>query len=362
MLDHLINTKAKISKLRLICFVLTTFAFLTIETFAQESASNEFDCGAEYDPSIALNISAEYQAALKRRDYARLKELKTKREQLNLWQKNYTRNCGDDNGEVSSDDSEQGNDGGEQEDTGSESQPPQMCGVEGNTSTACDDGLYCTSASGLAPGPDSCVDGKCSGKPIGVREGVSLALDYDITALKEALAGGGGSAGLCSWSGISWSGGIKQNFVEGCCESKMSMVEGVSFDGTVSLSTGGVQCDIPAFHWGLAQVGVTAGASVGGSVTGSGIKLPCEESCGWKVGGKVGVELNGGIYVAVGSPNVLKVTGTLSGAGSIDVSKSCGPVEVQGCVGPPAVNGSVVLGGWYKKSVSYTFSDMVKCW
>ena len=336
---------------------LAFFTLLPMTASSQTNSDQDFNCGMEYDPSTAQRLGAEYRVALRARDYERLKELRQERESLDLWEKNYTRNCSDQSEETTA-----GSGGDEvDEDQGSAgvTADPQMCAVEGQ---ACDDGLFCTSASGTAPGPDSCLGSSCSGKPIGISDGVSLALDYDISALKDALSGGGSSTGICDISGVSWSGGIKQNFIEGCCESKQSMVTGSAFDGSVTVSLSGAQCNIPAFHWGVAQVGVTAGISLQGQVTGSGIKLDCEESCGWRVGGQVGVDLNGGIYVAVGSPNVLKVSGTLSGAGNVSMTKSCGPVEINGCAGPPAVNGSVLLGGWYKKTISYTFSDLVKCW
>jgi len=344
----------------LLALAITFFVMLPMATYAQADTNTEFDCGAEYDPSVALRIGAQYREALRASDYERLRELRAERERNDLWQKNYTRNCSDQPDDTASvdDDNEVGGDD-EVSDMGPATTEPQMCSTDGQ---ACSDGLFCTSASGTAPGPDACEGSICSGKPIGISEGVSLSMEYDISALREALSGRGGSAGICSISGVTWSGGIKQNFVEGCCESKQSMVTGSSFDGSVKVSLAGAQCDIPAFHWGVAQVGVTAGISLEGQVTGSGVKLQCDESCGWKVGGQVGVDLNGGIYVAVGSPNVLKVSGTLSGAGTVSIAKSCGPVEVNGCAGPPSVNGSVLLGGWYKKSISYTFSDLVKCW
>lgn len=44
-------------------------------------------CRSEYDPSAALEIEKAYMEALKAHDYARLRELKGKKQQLDLWKK-----------------------------------------------------------------------------------------------------------------------------------------------------------------------------------------------------------------------------------------------------------------------------------
>lgn len=59
------------------------FALLMIkDTIAQTET-----CERGYDPSVAISIGQQYKAALKARDYAKLKELKAKKDQLDLWKR-----------------------------------------------------------------------------------------------------------------------------------------------------------------------------------------------------------------------------------------------------------------------------------
>lgn len=144
-------------RISLLISVLFIFMSFTMAS-AQTDVEPEFDCGAEYDPSIALNISAEYKEALKARDYDRLKELKIKRENIDLWEKNYSRNCSESGG-VAETEVETAQD----IEAVTEVDQPQMCAADVASGQACDDGLFCTSADGKVPGPDVCVGGKCSG-------------------------------------------------------------------------------------------------------------------------------------------------------------------------------------------------------
>ena len=66
--------------------VLALILSITNSSFGAEDQQS--DCHALYDPSIALKLSAEYKEALKARDFARLKQLKAKKKELDLWAKN----------------------------------------------------------------------------------------------------------------------------------------------------------------------------------------------------------------------------------------------------------------------------------
>ena len=234
--------------------------------------------------------------------------------------------------------------------------------VDGNI---CDDGLFCTSASGTKVGQDICKDGSCVGKEIALSEDLSGGVNYDLSGLKKALSSNnsGSSNKFCDFgAGLSFSGGIKVSSITECCESKKAMVDGTGYSGTATLTGAKVSCNIPAFNWGLAQIGVTAGASIGGSFTGSGYQTPCEENCDWGIGGTAAVDLEGGLYMALIHPDVLSVSGTLSGGGRLSVSKSCDkPWSGAGCIGPPSVNGKMIAGGWYQKQISYQFNDLIMC-
>ena len=66
-------------------FVMLMLAFVGLSNAnAQE---NEPNCGANYDHRPALEMGNEYRAALKARDYERLKELREQRKQQDLWAK-----------------------------------------------------------------------------------------------------------------------------------------------------------------------------------------------------------------------------------------------------------------------------------
>lgn len=60
---------------------------------ASEVGAEGAGCGDQYDHTIALNFGKEYQQALKARDYARLKELKAQKDQVDLWAKTKSDTC-----------------------------------------------------------------------------------------------------------------------------------------------------------------------------------------------------------------------------------------------------------------------------
>ena len=242
--------------------------------------------------------------------------------------------------------------------------------AEGNLtpqSGTCEDGLFCTSATGTDIGPDMCVLGNCAGKPIGPKSLVEGSVEFNVSALVEALKSGGETLNaVCQLPKLEWSGAIKQSLVDECCESKQSLVRGAAFEGEVIFTGAGVQCNLPAASWPPIVIGVTGGLEIGGSVKGTGISTPCAENCNGGVTGTFGITINGGLYAAVINPNVLSVSGTIAGSGNVEVKKFCdNPIEVTGCVGPPSVNGSVTAGGWYRKKVSFTPQALEKwryCW
>lgn len=233
---------------------------------------------------------------------------------------------------------------------------------------SCDDGTFCTSSDGYNPGPDKCTDGKCVGKPIDRRDVVSAGQSYDFSKLGDLLKGADLAAKFvpgCSVSGqgLSFGGGINLNFAQECCESKQAMVQSTGVQGSVTATLPKFQCDLPAWSIGVATLAGTVGVQGQGTITAKGYKSECKENCTWEVSGAVGVTLNGGIALIVVSSDILRVEGGIRGGGAITLTDKCGVLQpLQGCVGPPAAYGSVTLGAWISKEISYTWNSLVACY
>lgn len=67
--------------------LLLAFNSSTIKAQDNSEQSSGTGCGDNYDPSVAVDYSKQYQEALKARDYARLKQLKAQKDQANIWAK-----------------------------------------------------------------------------------------------------------------------------------------------------------------------------------------------------------------------------------------------------------------------------------
>ena len=87
---YLTRTRVQ-SLLRLVLIALAILTATASVTSAQTDSSNANDCG-DYDPSVAISFKNEYVKALRARDYARLKELKEQRKEVDLWAKS-SREC-----------------------------------------------------------------------------------------------------------------------------------------------------------------------------------------------------------------------------------------------------------------------------
>ena len=230
----------------------------------------------------------------------------------------------------------------------------------------CDDGKFCTSADGKAPGADQCKDGKCEGLEISRTDEVTGTQTYDFTKIKQILDGATLAQkfvpGCESSSTPSISGGFGVKTAKECCESQQKMVDATGFEGSVSVTIPQVTCRVPAFTWGFATLTGNFSAGGSGELKASGYQSSCAENCDWEVSGAIKVTVAGGLGVNVVSPDVLEVSAGLEGGGSVTVTDACGSFSAKGCIGPPSAFGKVVAGGWIEKKITYTFNNLVACY
>jgi len=235
--------------------------------------------------------------------------------------------------------------------------------------TTCDDGKFCTSADGKTFIDDNCQNGICEGKKIDTSDTYqNNALDFDLTELKHALEGTEPISFLhfCTLSPYAFTGAIKIDLGQECCESSQGLVVSQKYHGSAGVEAG-AKCTflipIPAFP--AVQVGGFISIKVAGEVEGTGKDMVCDgEKCSWEVAGNVNLTGSGGVAGALIDKDLLEVDAGISLTGKLEVKDECGAITAHGCVGPPSAFIKVIAAGW----ISYTFStpkewteNWVKC-
>jgi hypothetical protein len=236
---------------------------------------------------------------------------------------------------------------------------------------SCDDGKFCTSFTGTEPGADKCENGSCLGKEIPDKDrGDITPREYDIRPIVDTIRGISSALqlGPCEVSRPSIAGGFKIGFFQRCCESSQSIELGEKLSGSLSVKVATIECPIPGLSFPIgnfAIVGITAGVGFSGQFEGSGGKDPCGEGkCTQSISGNFGATLSGNVVAKLKvAPEYLSVKGSVQGRGQVSVTQECdGPVNFQGCVGPPSVAGEVSLVGGINSSFSFVpFPDLKLC-
>jgi len=204
------------------------------------------------------------------------------------------------------------------------------------------------------------------GKAIGLSDIVTGSQSYDFTKIKQLLDGAEMATKFVPGCQSGGAPAIKGQFsvktAKECCESTSSIIDSTGFEGSVSVEIPAITCRVPAFSWGVATLTGNFGLGGVGTLAASGYQSDCEENCDWTIEGSVGVNVSGALGVNVLHPDVLEVQAGIKGGGKISVKDECGAFSASGCIGPPSAFGSVTLGGWIGKEISYTFKDAVACY
>lgn len=239
--------------------------------------------------------------------------------------------------------------------------------------TECDDGLYCTSASGEAPGPDECKDGLCLGEKIADKK-LSIGTDVNISKYVEYVTGKVeklknvlGSDGAFEFK---VSGNFTGESFDRCCEDLDSVGSGTSFSGGINISAYAKEAPIgPAFKVPLQSkdpwvlLGLVGDIGVGGSLSASGENSPClGEDCGPKVSGSASLNVTAKLVAQAISADVLRVSGGGGASGSLQVDiDECNGTKFNACVGPVTAAGEVILAGLISQSFTHTFQNTQLC-
>jgi hypothetical protein len=241
-------------------------------------------------------------------------------------------------------------------------------------SGSCDDGKFCTSADGRAPGPDTCVNGACQGRDIADQDTIGGALqDWDFSALSRILAGTAEALNFapgCRATPPQFRGAIKLQGTKFCCESQTAIISGLKFSGSLGYTLPGVECFVPGLSVtlppapapGIVGVGVSVGISLAGTVTGTGISSNCQGACKWQVSGDATATLSGSVRIGtILDPAYLSAALGVKGQGSLTVADACDNITVRGCIGPVILFGTITLGGFLDKSIEYTIPGSQLC-
>ena len=239
---------------------------------------------------------------------------------------------------------------------------------------SCDDGKFCTSADGRAPGPDQCMNGTCVGRDIADQDTIGGALqDWDFSALSRILAGTAEALNFapgCRATAPQFRGAIKLQGTQFCCESQQAMISGLKFSGSLGYTLPGVECFVPGLSVtlppapapGIVGVGVSVGVSLAGTVTGTGISSNCQGACKWQVSGDATATLSGSVRIGtILDPAYLSAALGVKGQGSLTVADACDNITVRGCIGPVILFGTITLGGFLDKSIEYTIPGSQLC-
>ncbi len=223
---------------------------------------------------------------------------------------------------------------------------------------SCDDKKFCTSATGITPGPDKCENGSCSlDKKISDQERVDIGLqEWDFSKLADILSGVSRTLSflsVCEVTPFKASGGINISFLDRCCEDIDDLKTVGKFSGSISIAAE-IECSstsIPGLkRWLDGGLFIGFGLSLGAS--GSGVQDDCD-GCNWTVQGKIGAQISGGVKIKFLADDVLSAKLAVKGGGSLDIGLKCGdPTGIGGCIGPPSIMGSITLGGFLSKSVN----------
>ncbi len=220
-----------------------------------------------------------------------------------------------------------------------------------------DDGKFCTSCDGHAPGPDCCKNGSPTAKKIEEQDlGGATLQEWDISKFADVIRKGASVFEYtpgCHVPPPSFKGAIKLTGVKQCCEAKKDFETAMKMSGSVSVDAIGVECAVPGLSvdfLGLATIGLVAGVSLGGEISGSGISGGCTD-CSWSVDAKISVGLTGkAVLITKIDPSVLNFQGGVKGDGSLSGSCNCeGCGNLKGCLGPVSVFGTVTLANFISK-------------
>ncbi|QSP95537.1 carboxypeptidase-like regulatory domain-containing protein [Marinobacter salinisoli] len=239
--------------------------------------------------------------------------------------------------------------------------------------TECDDGLYCTSATGDAPGPDECKDGRCLGEEIGDKTigfgaevNVSKYVQYvqgKVEKLKNVLGGPGSFP-------FEITGGFTGENFDRCCEDLKKVGSGVKFSGGINMSVYAKEISTPytfRIPFGsdnpLVLLGLVFDLGVSGSLSASGENNPCsDEQCGPKVSGSASLSFGPKVVAQAVSSDVLRVSGGGSASGSLKADiDECNGAEFDGCAGPVQVSGQMVLAGLISTNFTYVVPNSEIC-
>lgn len=252
-----------------------------------------------------------------------------------------------------------------------------------NDDKACDDGLFCTSSTGIEPGPDHCVDGKCKGLEIKDIEGVwSQAGSFDfgeaekfvqkvrnigkvIDSLKGHIGQGSTGTGVGGESTGSWRPTLEYSIrdITQCCEKLDKITIGTQHKGTISASPLKRTWQSPGFPIPVlpaVKVGIDIEASAGLSGSISGVVSECDDDNCNKPDVELSIEatVGGGPYAAVFHPKLLKISGIVAGKASATVSFLClrAPTKPpQLCFNDVTLTGRATLLGGLNYDIGRTF-------
>jgi hypothetical protein len=174
---------------------------------------------------------------------------------------------------------------------------------------SCDDGKFCTSADGKAPGADKCDNGSCSGKKIEGESKIKFTADPDtIIKIKEAIEKVSNIASTATAWMPCWVGSVSPDVSlseeEGkyCCESDQKMEDGHKFSGGggLKISAGcfvGLSSLAPELPAKLIQaLGIQGSASLSVKVDVSDVLDACKDPQ-WDEQGNLGFSLSINIVI-----------------------------------------------------------------
>jgi hypothetical protein len=258
--------------------------------------------------------------------------------------------------------------GGNPSTAGTAADCPQCQSCNGQScvpsSGGCDDGQFCTSADGQSPGPDTCQNGQCLGKPIKpLIVGPTIGGKVDVGKLLDLINKGMtlGSAALgCSPENLTVKVSGDETPVKRCCESQQKMADGKKVQGTASVE-GGAKCFLPGLSASipyLTRTGVYIKllAQAQGSL--QSITGDCED-CTAQVNGFVGLQAEVGVGTDF-KPPLLSAACYGQGSAGIAFSKACeADAKLGVCAGPVRVGCKWTLVGFIEGSASVNIGTRV---
>lgn len=253
-------------------------------------------------------------------------------------------------------------------------QPPETCVdacgecltcVDGNCDpedqVACDDGRFCASFDGQAPGPGQCSGGECISEPIkdveGAVEQVFEIGGGDFSDAIQTLSSVLDFVPVCDLEDASVALALKGKRVTTCCERLGSVIDSKEVTGQVGFGIV-AECDIASFPLPdlIFELDIEGEITFAGELQASGRVIDCG-GCSWKVAG--GLTLTPALALEFELPGDLAdATLQLAYGGQARSEIFCDkPAEVSGQIGPLTVSGSVMLAEIFSFQVSFEFPN-----